>query len=77
VLRVQSRRDRPVFLIGAPRSGSTRLARMLGSHPEIFAPAEPHLMPPLAHLGFHEPVTRRPTTRPRRRRAAGSAIRSR
>jgi hypothetical protein len=46
----------PVFLIGAPRSGSTLLARMLGSHSAIFAPAEPHLMPPLAHLGFHERV---------------------
>lgn len=52
--------DRLVFLIGAPRSGSTLLARMLGSHPEIFAPAEPHLMPPLAHLGFHERVDRAP-----------------
>ncbi len=52
--------DRLVFLIGAPRSGSTLLARMLGAHPEVFAPAEPHLMPPLAHLGFHERVDRAP-----------------
>jgi len=50
----------PVFLIGAPRSGSTLLARMLGSHSTIFAPAEPHLMPPLAHLGFHERVDQAP-----------------
>jgi hypothetical protein len=49
-----------VFLIGAPRSGSTLLARMLGSHPAIFAPPEPHLMPPLAHLGFHERVDQAP-----------------
>lgn len=52
--------DRLVFLIGPPRSGSTLLARMLGSHPEIFAPVEPHLMPPLAHLGFHERVDAAP-----------------
>jgi hypothetical protein len=52
--------DRLVFLIGAPRSGSTLLARMLGSHSQIFAPAEPHLMPPLAHLGFHERVDEAP-----------------
>lgn len=44
----------PAFLIGPPRSGSTLLARMLGAHPAVFAPAEPHLMPPLAHLGFGE-----------------------
>jgi hypothetical protein len=52
--------DRLLFLIGAPRSGSTLLARMLGSHSQIFAPAEPHLMPPLAHLGFHERVDEAP-----------------
>ncbi len=50
----------PAFLISAPRSGSTLLARMLGSHSAIFAPAEPHLMPPLAHLGFHERVDQAP-----------------
>jgi hypothetical protein len=50
----------PVFLISAPRSGSTLLARMLGTHPALFAPAEPHLMPPLAHLGFHARVDQAP-----------------
>jgi hypothetical protein len=52
--------DRLVFLIGSPRSGSTLLARMLGAHPKIFAPAEPHLLTPLAHLGFYETVERAP-----------------
>ena len=52
--------DRLVFLIGAPRSGSTLLARMLGAHPAVYAPVEPHLMPPLAHLGYHETVERAP-----------------
>ena len=33
---------------------------MLGAHPEIFAPAEPHLLTPLAHLGYHERVERAP-----------------
>lgn len=52
--------DKLVFLISAPRSGSTLLARMLGAHSGVFAPAEPHLMPPLAHLGFHERVDEAP-----------------
>lgn len=49
-----------VFIIGAPRSGSTLLARMLGAHSEIHAPAEPHLLTPLAHLGYYERVDEAP-----------------
>jgi hypothetical protein len=52
--------DRLIFLIGSPRSGSTLLARMLGAHRAIFAPAEPHLLTPLAHLGYYETVERAP-----------------
>ena len=44
--------DRLIFLIAPPRSGSTLLARMLGAHTAIHAPAEPHLITPLAHLGY-------------------------
>ncbi len=52
--------DRLVFLIGPPRGGTTLTTRMLGAHPAIFAPVEPHLMPPLAHLGFHDKVEKAP-----------------
>ena len=45
-----------LFLIGPPRSGSTMLAHMLGSHADVFAPQEPHLLTPLAHLGYYESV---------------------
>lgn len=48
--------DQLVFLIGSPRSGSTLLSRVLGSHSAIFAPEEPHLITPLAHLGYFESV---------------------
>ncbi|MCH2171156.1 sulfotransferase [Myxococcota bacterium] len=52
--------DRLLFLISAPRSGSTLLARMLGTHSDIHAPAEPHLITPLAHLGYYEQVDTAP-----------------
>ncbi|MBW2286478.1 MAG: sulfotransferase [Deltaproteobacteria bacterium] len=49
-----------LFLIGPPRSGSTLLTRMLGGHPEVFAPQEPHLLTPLAHLGYYASVEKAP-----------------
>jgi hypothetical protein len=52
--------DRLVFLIGSPRSGSTLLSRLLGAHSAIFAPEEPHLITPLAHLGYFESVDEAP-----------------
>lgn len=52
--------DRLVFLIGSPRSGSTLLSRVLGAHPAITAPEEPHLITPLAHLGYYESVEAAP-----------------
>lgn len=40
-----------LFVIGAPRSGTTMLERMLASHSMILGGPEPHLLTPLAHLG--------------------------
>jgi hypothetical protein len=40
-----------LFIIGAPRSGTTMLERMLASHSMIQGGPEPHLLTPLAHLG--------------------------
>ena len=51
---------RLLFLIGSPRSGSTLLARMIGAHSEVHAPAEPHLLTPLAHLGYFARVDQAP-----------------
>ncbi len=52
--------DRLLFVIGSPRSGSTMLARMLGAHSAIFSRPEPHLLTPLAHLGYYDNVERAP-----------------
>lgn len=52
--------DRLVFVISPPRSGSTLLQRMLGSHSQIFTHPEPHLITPLAYLGFHDTVDKAP-----------------
>jgi Sulfotransferase family len=52
--------DRLVFLIGAPRSGTTLLARMLGAHSQIHGRAEPHLITPIAHLGYFGKVQKAP-----------------
>jgi len=52
--------DNLVYVLSAPRSGSTLLQRMLGNHPEIHTHPEPHLISPLAHLGYHATVDKAP-----------------
>jgi hypothetical protein len=52
--------NRLVFLIGAPRSGTTLLARMLSAHSLVYGRAEPHLITPLAHLGYFGKVQKAP-----------------
>lgn len=52
--------DRLIFLIGAPRSGTTLLARMLSAHSAIYGRAEPHLITPIAHLGYFDTVQKAP-----------------
>lgn len=45
-----------IFVLGAPRSGSTLLQRMLASHSSIYTHPEPHLITPLYYLGYYETV---------------------
>lgn len=48
--------ERLLFVISPPRAGSTLLQRMLGSHPDVYTHPEPHLITPLAYLGYHDLV---------------------
>ncbi len=68
--------DRLLFLIGSPRSGSTLLARMLGAHPSVFAPPEPHLVTPLAHLGYFASVEKAPYDPNITREAAAALVKA-
>jgi hypothetical protein len=52
--------NRLLFVISPPRSGSTLLQRMLGSHTQIGTHPEPHLVTPLAYLGFWDKVDKAP-----------------
>jgi len=52
--------DRLLFVLSPPRAGSTLLQLMLGSHAEIYTHPEPHLITPLAYLGFHDIVDKAP-----------------
>ncbi len=51
---------RMFFVVGAPRSGTTLLMRMLNVHPDIYTRPEPHLLTPLAHLGYYAYVDKAP-----------------
>ena len=55
-----SMQERMLYLISTPRSGSTMLERMLASHSRILGRPEPHLMTPLAHLGYWANVEKAP-----------------
>jgi len=57
---IEPMESRLLFVIGPPRSGSTLLMRMLSSHSAIYSRAEPHLLTPLAHLGYYDSVDAAP-----------------
>lgn len=48
--------DRLIFVISPPRAGSTLLQHMMGSHSQILTYPEPHLITPLAFLGYYDLV---------------------
>jgi hypothetical protein len=52
--------EKVIFVVGSPRSGSTMLARMISSHSAVYGRPEPHLLTPLAHLGYFANVDKAP-----------------
>ena len=52
--------DRLVFLISTPRAGSTMLMRILNATSAIYSRPEPHIIGPLAHLGYLDTVDKAP-----------------
>ncbi len=44
-----NRKNSPIFIVGAPRSGTTLLRFMLCSHPRIFIPHESYFIPRFFH----------------------------
>lgn len=52
--------ERLIFLVGPPRSGSTLLMRVLNATNQIYSRPEPHLMGPLAYLGYYDSVGKAP-----------------
>jgi len=52
--------DNLVFLISTPRAGSTMLMRILNATSAVMSRPEPHLVGPLAHLGFWDVVDKAP-----------------
>lgn len=57
---MEAMQERLLFLLSPPRAGSTLLQRMLGSHADIFTCDEPHMLTPLAYLGYHDRVDKAP-----------------
>ena len=49
-----------IFIICSPRSGSTLLQRMIGSHSQVYTHPEPHLLTPLNYLGYFDTVDKAP-----------------
>jgi hypothetical protein len=59
-MRAMAMQERLAFVLSPPRAGSTLLQRMLGSHSEIYTHPEPHMITPLAYLGYHDLVDKAP-----------------
>jgi len=53
--------DRPIFIGGLMKSGTTLLRVLLGQHPDVFASFETHWYEPEVREGWSDPTSRRMT----------------
>ncbi len=60
MLQIRDMSDKMIFIVSSPRSGSTLLERMISAHSKVAGGPEPHLMTPLAHLGYYENIEKAP-----------------
>jgi tetratricopeptide (TPR) repeat protein len=42
--------NRPIFIVGMPRSGSTLVEQILSAHPEVHGAGEVHILPPILEV---------------------------
>lgn len=63
----------PIFIVGAPRSGTTLLDRILSSHPDVASAGEPMIMVSLARMAAGQPTGGKLTAEIMTRAAAGPA----
>ncbi|MGB3975263.1 MAG: sulfotransferase [bacterium] len=60
MLQITDMSDKLIFIVSSPRSGSTLLERMISAHSKVVGGPEPHLLTPLAHLGYYENIEKAP-----------------
>lgn len=60
MLQITDMSDKLIFIVSSPRSGSTLLERMISSHSKVAGGPEPHLLTPLAHLGYYDNIEKAP-----------------
>lgn len=60
MLQITDMSDKLIFIVSSPRSGSTLLERMISTHSKVAGGPEPHLLTPLAHLGYYENIEKAP-----------------
>ena len=60
MLQITDMSEKLIFIVSSPRSGSTLVERMVSSHSRVAGGPEPHILTPLAHLGYYDNIEKAP-----------------